>query len=92
MDKAKYSYEVLSDWVEEASSKVEKLCRVPRWVKTGSRGAINVKCLTLNRAGEDGAAFGLTDKALQAIAGADSKLQESINSGTVSPRPSRATL
>jgi hypothetical protein len=43
-----------------------------------------VKCLTLNRAGEDGAAFDLTDKALQAIAGADSKLQESINSGTVS--------
>lgn len=85
-DKAKYSYEVPSDWVEEAPSKVEKGAggQDSRWVKTGSRGAINVKCLTLNRAGEDGAAFGLTDKALQAIAGADSKLQESINSGTVS--------
>ena len=85
-DKAKYSYDVPSDWVEEAPSKVEKGAggQDSRWVKSGSRGAINVKCLTLNRAGEDGAAFDLTDKALQAIAGADSKLQESINSGTVS--------
>ena len=85
-DKAKYSYDVPSDWVEEAPSKVEKGAggQDSRWVKSGSRGAVNVKCLTLNRAGEDGAAFDLTDKALQAIAGADSKLQESINSGTVS--------
>ena len=77
---------VPSDWVEEAPSKVEKGAggQDSRWVKSGSRGAVNVKCLTLNRAGEDGAAFDLTDKALQAIAGADSKLQESINSGTVS--------
>ena len=42
--------------------------------------------LTLNRAGEDGAAFDLTDGALAAIAGADSKLQESITTGKVQSR------
>jgi hypothetical protein len=49
-EKAKYSYDVPSNWVEEAPNKVEK----------GSRGAVKCFCLTLNRAGEDGAAFDLT--------------------------------
>ena len=80
-DKAKYSYDVPSDWVEEAPSKVEKGAggQDSRFVKAGSRGATRCSVLTLNRAGEDGAAFDLTDGALAAIAGADSKLQESIN-------------
>ena len=84
-DKAKYSYDVPSDWVEEAPSKVEKGAggQDSRWVKSGSRGAVRAVCLTLNRAGEDGAAFDLTDKALNAIAGADAKLQEAITTGEI---------
>ena len=87
-DKAKYSYDVPSDWVEEAPSKVEKGAggQDSRFVKAGSRGATRCSVLTLNRAGEDGAAFDLTDGALAAIAGADSKLQESITTGKVQSR------
>ena len=75
-DKAKYSYEVPSNWKEEAPSKVEKAAggQDSRWVKIGSRGEIKCFCLTLNRAGEHGAAVDLTDKALTAIAAADSRL------------------
>ena len=54
-----------------------------RFVLVGSRGATRCSVLTLNRAGEDGAAFDLTDKALAAIAGADSRLQEAITTGEV---------
>lgn len=89
-DKAKYSYDVLSTWMEEAPTKVEKGAggQDSRWVLTGSRGATKCYCLTLNRAGEDGAAFGLTDKALNAIAGADAKLQEAITTGKITSRQS----
>ena len=59
-----------------------------RFVLIGSRGATKCYCLTLNRAGEDGAAFDLTDKALNAIAGADSKLQEAITTGKVTSKKS----
>ena len=84
-DKAKYSYDVPSNWKEEAPTKVEKGAggQDSRWVKIGSRGEIKCFCLTLNRAGEDGAAFDLTEKALTAIAGADSRLQEAITTGVV---------
>ena len=84
-DKAKYSYEVPSDWVEEAPTKVEKGAggQDSRWVKKGSRGTVKCFCLTLNRAGEDGAAFDLTEKALNAIAGADATLQEAVSTGVV---------
>ena len=72
----------------EAPSKVEKGAggQDSRFVKPGSRGATRCSVLTLNRAGEDGAAFDLTDGALAAIAGADSKLQESITTGKVQSR------
>jgi hypothetical protein len=61
-EKAKYSYDVPSNWVEEAPNKVEKGAggQDSRWVLGGSRGAVKCFCLTLNRAGEDGAAFDLT--------------------------------
>ena len=76
-DKAKYSYDVPSGWKEEPPTKVEKGAggQDSRWVQVGSKGAVKCFCLTLNRAGEDGAAFDLTEKALTAIAGADAKLQ-----------------
>ena len=82
-DKAKYSYDVPNNWTEEAPTKVEKGAggQDSRWVLVGGRGATKAYCLTLNRAGEDGAAFGLTDKALNAIAGADAKLQEAVTTG-----------
>ena len=91
-DKAKYSYEVPSNWKEEAPTKVEKGAggQDSRWVLVGSRGATKCYCLTLNRAGEDGAAFDLTDKALNAIAGADAKLQEAITTGKVTSAKSSA--
>ena len=89
-DKAKYSYEIPSNWTEEAPSKVEKGAggQDSRWVLVGSRGATKCSVLTLNRAGEDGAAFDLTDKALAAIAGADSRLQEAITTGEVTSKRS----
>lgn len=79
-----------SNWVEEAPNKVEKGAggQDSRWVQRGSRGAVRCYCLTLNRAGEDGAAFDLTEKALIAIAGADAKLQEAITTGAVSSKKS----
>mgnify|MGYP001039458547 FL=1 len=91
-DKAKYSYEVPSNWKEEAPTKVEKGAggQDSRFVLIGSRGFTKCYCLTLNRAGEDGAAFDLTDKALNAIAGADSKLQEAITTGKVTSKKSSA--
>ena len=91
-DKAKYSYEVPSNWKEEAPTKVEKGAggQDSRWVLVGSRGATKCYCLTLNRAGEDGAAFDLTDKALNAIAGADAKLQEAITTGVVTSKKGSA--
>ena len=89
-DKAKYSYEIPSNWTEEAPSKVEKGAggQDSRFVLVGSRGATRCSVLTLNRAGEDGAAFDLTDKALAAIAGADSRLQEAITTGEVTSKRS----
>merc|ERR1712137_559123 len=84
-DKAKYSYEVPSNWVEEATSKVEKGAggQDSRWVQAGSRGRVKAFCLTLNRAGQDGAAYELTDAAINAVAAADSSLQSVIASGNV---------
>ena len=89
-DKAKYSYEIPSNWTEEAPSKVEKGAggQDSRFVLVGSRGATRCSVLTLNRSGEDGAAFDLTDKALAAIAGADSRLQEAITTGEVKSKRS----
>lgn len=89
-DKAKYSYEIPSNWTEEAPSKVEKGAggQDSRFVLVGSRGATRCSVLTLNRAGEDGAAFDLTDKALAAISGADSRLQEAITTGEVTSKRS----
>ena len=82
---AKYSYDVASSWVEEATSKVEKGSggQDSRWVKKGSRGEVKAYCLTLNRAGQDGASFALTDSSLQAVAGALSEMQDSISNGRV---------
>jgi hypothetical protein len=90
-EKAKYSYEVPSNWKEEAPTKVEKGAggQDSRWVLVGSKGNTKCYCVTLNRAGEDGAAFGLTEKALNAIAGADSKLQEAITTGVVTNTQSK---
>ena len=50
---AKYSYDVPSSWVEEATTKVEKGSggQDSRWVKRGSRGEEKAYLLTLNRAG-----------------------------------------
>jgi hypothetical protein len=85
---AKYSYDVPSSWVEEATTKVEKGSggQDSRWVKRGSRGEEKAYLLTLNRAGQDGAAFELTDASLQAVAGALSEMQDSIASGRVTSR------
>jgi hypothetical protein len=85
---AKYSYDVASTWVEEATSKVEKGSggQDSRWVKRGSKGEEKAYCLTLNRAGQDGAAFELTDASLQAVAGALSDMQDSIASGRTSSK------
>mmetsp|Transcript_6720 Transcript_6720/g.10331 ORF Transcript_6720/g.10331 Transcript_6720/m.10331 type:complete len:311 (+) Transcript_6720:101-1033(+) len=82
---AKYSYDVPPGWKEEAPTKVEKGAggQDSRWVLGGSRGTVRCYCLTLNRAGEDGAAFDLTEKALTAIAGADPRMQEAITTGVV---------
>jgi hypothetical protein len=87
---AKYAYEVPSTWVEEATSKVEKGSggQDSRWVKRGSRGEEKAYCLTLNRAGQDGAAFELTEASLQAVAGALSDMQDSITSGRVTSKRS----
>ena len=49
----------------------------------GSRGEVKAYCLTLNRAGQDGASFALTDSSLQAVAGALSEMQDSISNGRV---------
>ena len=48
-----------------ATNKVEKGSggMDSRWVQAGSRGAVRCYCLTLNRAGEDGSSYELTDKA-----------------------------
>jgi hypothetical protein len=85
---AKYSYDVPSTWSEEATSKVEKGSggQDSRWVKKGSRGEVKAYLLTLNRAGQDGAAFELTDASLQAVAGALSEMQDSIAGGRVTSR------
>lgn len=84
-DKAKYSYEVPSTWVEEATSKVEKGTggQDSRWVMPGSRGKVKAFCLTLNRAGQDGAAYKVTDSAINAVAAADSNLQDAILTGNI---------
>ena len=89
-DKAKYSYEVPSNWVEEATTKVEKGAggQDSRWVQAGSRGRVKAFCLTLNRAGQDGAAYELTDSAINAVAAADSSLQSVIATGNVTSKPS----
>lgn len=85
-DKAKYSFDVPSTWVEEATSKVEKGAggQDSRWVAPGSRGRTKAVLLTLNRAGQDGAAYQLTGSALNAVAAADSGLQAVLQSGTIS--------
>ena len=85
---AKYSYEVPTNWVEEATSKVEKGSggQDSRFVKKGSRGEVKAYLLTLNRAGQDGASFELTDSSLQAVAGALSEMQDSIASGRVTSK------
>lgn len=85
---AKYSYDVPTNWVEEATSKVEKGSggQDSRFVKKGSRGEVKAYLLTLNRAGQDGAAFELTDSSLQAVAGALSEMQDSIANGRVTSK------
>jgi len=89
-DKAKYSYDVPIDWKEEAPSKVEKGAggQDSRFVPLDGRGKVKAFCLTLNRAGQDGAAFELTKQALSAISGADSAFQDAITTGNISSSPS----